>query len=355
MIFTNIVKVVIIVKTMFAKEQEIIANRFLKVPVIQKYEVADKTKDGFLAEVELDDGYEFLLHVYVMEDAYPALVKEKIQNFSKEGEKESYIIMAPYISEITAEICEENGIGFFDYAGNCLFYKHSIYLCEKGNKNKLPKKRGQNSVFERTAEVSSMILRELFQDVHRPWKLIHLAKQAECSIGQVSKVKEFLCRNAWAEMTGEGLKILQPEQILSEWSKVYGKREPNSYACYSLESVAGFEKKLIQMKTRTGIDYYLTGLSGGVRYAPVVRYNRVHVYIEPENVKEAMDYLECKEVGSGQNIIIFPIEEECCVKNAENRGGYSVVSPVQIYLDCMQLKGRGEEMAETVMRREILK
>ena len=32
-----------------------------------------------------------------------------------------------------------------------------------------------------------------------------------------------------------------------------------------------------------------------------------------------------------------------------------VVSPVQIYLDCMQLKGRGEEMAEAVLMKEIIK
>ena len=33
----------------------------------------------------------------------------------------------------------------------------------------------------------------------------------------------------------------------------------------------------------------------------------------------------------------------------------AVVSPLQIYLDCMQIKGRGEEMAEAVLRKEILR
>ena len=32
-----------------------------------------------------------------------------------------------------------------------------------------------------------------------------------------------------------------------------------------------------------------------------------------------------------------------------------VASPVQIYLDCMQLKGRGEEMAESIFNKEIKK
>lgn len=348
-------KAVIRVKGLFRKEQEIIADRFLKLPVVQKYEVIEKSTDGFLAEVELEDGYEFKLLVSVMETAYPSFVKEKIKNCSTVGKREYFIIMAPYISSHTAKICEESGVGYFDYAGNCLFSKHSIYLCEKGNKNPEPKKYRQNSVFERSSEVSSVILRELFRNLQRSWKLLHLAEQAGCSIGQVSKVKEFLCRNTWAEMAGDGLKILQPETILYEWSKVYGKKKQSSYNCYSLDKTADFEKKLIRMNEQTGIDYYLTGFSGGVRYTPVVRYNRVHVYISSEDMKEAMAFLECKEVENGQNIVLLPIEEECCVKNPERREGYNVVSPVQVYLDCMQLKGRGEEMAEAVMRKEILK
>lgn len=36
-------------------------------------------------------------------------------------------------------------------------------------------------------------------------------------------------------------------------------------------------------------------------------------------------------------------------------GESMVVSPLQIYLDSMQLKGRGEEMAEAILRKEIIK
>ena len=32
-----------------------------------------------------------------------------------------------------------------------------------------------------------------------------------------------------------------------------------------------------------------------------------------------------------------------------------VASPVQVFLDCMQLKGRGEEMAEDIFSKEIRK
>ena len=350
---TKLVKVLLKMKIHY-KEQEIVADRFLRLPIVQKYEVCKKMPDGFIAKIELDAGYEFALIVYVMQEAYPAQVMEKIRNISNDKGKYP-VIAAPYISDITAGICEKNKIGYVDYAGNAFFCGHSIYLSEKGNKNINPNRRGLVSVFERSAEISSLILREIFYDVSKTWKLKYLSEKVGCSIGQVSKVKDFLCRNAWAEMTPEGMKLLKPEEILAEWSRVYGKKEPDFYACYSLDKPADIEKKLTLMKEQSGIDYYLTGFSGGVRYAPVVRYNNVHVYTSAEDIKEALTFLECRQVPDGQNLIIYPIANQCCIKDAHLENGFSVVSPVQIYLDCMQLKGRGEEMAEAVMRKEILK
>lgn len=102
-------------------------------------------------------------------------------------------MVSPYISERTAQICEKNGVGYFDYAENWWFVGHSIYLSERGNKNLSPEiSKASTSVFERSAVVSSMILRELFADINKLWRLRHLSEVVECSIGQVSKVMDFL-------------------------------------------------------------------------------------------------------------------------------------------------------------------
>ena len=39
---------------------ECVENKFLKLPNVQKYEVVKRTEDGFVASVEMDEGYEFL-------------------------------------------------------------------------------------------------------------------------------------------------------------------------------------------------------------------------------------------------------------------------------------------------------
>lgn len=332
---------------------ECVENKFSKLPNVQNYEVIHMTDDGFIASVEMDDGYEFKINVCILNRVFPYTIIKLIEMQNKNQKVD--ILVAPYISERTAQICEDNGMGYFDYAGNCCFIGHSIYLSEKGNKNPRPKEQKSVSIFERTSVVSSCILRELIIDVTKTWKIKYLSEKVNCSIGQVSKLMRVLVENAWVEKLSDGYKLIDPESLLLEWSKDYAKKEITSYACYSLDSISVIEERLKNLKSDMGIDTYLTGLSGGVRYTPVVRYNKVHVYIAPENIQKAIRYLDLKEVNSGSNVVIFPLENDSYIKDYRVIDNSVVVSPLQIYLDCMQIKGRGEEMADAVLRKEILK
>ena len=350
--FTRKVKVV---KKMKIEKQaiECVEEKFLKIPNIEKYEVVTKVEYGFIAVVEMNDGYEFQMHAYVFQQVFPSTVMNLIEK--QKNREEISILVAPYISERTAHICEQNGLGYFDYAGNCWFAGHSVYLSERGNKNPRPKDYKAVTIFDRSSVVSSLILRELFSDITKSWKLKYLSEKVNCSIGQVSKVMNYLIENVWAEKTNQGYQLRDPEALLKEWSNVYGKKEFQTYTCYSLDNVSVIEKKLSELKQTRGIDSYLTGFSGGVRYTPVVRYNKVQVYISPEDIRETIESLEMKEVTSGANVVIFSLENDCYIKDSKIVDESMVVSPVQIYLDCMQLKGRGEEMAEAILRKEIMK
>lgn len=332
---------------------ECVENKFLKLPNIEKYEVVRRTEDGFIASVEMDDGYEFHINACFLNRVFPSTIMKLIEK--KDKSQGVSILVAPYISERTAQICEDNGMGYFDYAGNCWFVGHSIYLSEKGNKNPRPKEQRSVFIFEKTSVVSSCILRELFADVTKTWKLKYLSEKVNCSIGQVSKLMKVLVENAWVEKMPDGYKVIDPESLLLEWSKDYGRKEITSYACYSLDNISVIEERLKKLKIDTGIDSYLTGLSGGVRYTPVVRYNKVHVYIAPEDIQEVIRYLDMKEVNSGSNVVIFLLENDSYIKDYRVIDDLAVVSPLQIYLDCMQIKGRGEEMADAVLRKEILR
>ena len=353
--FTKLVKGVLKVKYRYANEREIVYQKMLSIPIVNICEIKQETKFGFDVSIELDDGYSFEINAYVLRDGYPAQI-QKIIDIQKNGKiKNGYkLVVAPFISEASYLLCEKENIGYIDLAGNCLIKYYSIYMSVSGNKNSAVSKRALKSIFEKSSTVSSAILRTMLADVKRTWKLKELSEKVGCSIGQISKVKDFLQKNAWIEREPDGIRIVNAEAIMKEWSAVYSNKTDIVYECYSLDTLADFEAKLEKMKNECGIEYYLTGFAGGVRYAPVVRYKKTHVYIAQEDIKEAMKYLECKQVDSGSNIALIVPYDECVLSGSRKVNDSYIASPVQVYLDCMQLKGRGEELAEAILTKGIL-
>ena len=104
-----------------------------------------------------------------------------------------------------------------------------------------------------------------------------------------------------------------------------------------------------------GINCYLTGFAGGVRYAPVVRYTKVHLLMSERDINTFLEAARCKKVNSGANVQIHVLQSDELLYDAREIRDQLVASPVQVYLDCMRLQGRGEEMAEAILAKEIKK
>ena len=58
---------------------ECVENKFLKLPNIQKYEVVHRTEDGFIASVEMDDGYEFHIDACFLNRVFPSTIIKLIE------------------------------------------------------------------------------------------------------------------------------------------------------------------------------------------------------------------------------------------------------------------------------------
>ena len=76
---------------------------------------------------------------------------------------------------------------------------------------------------------AAQVLRFLFRDPWRPWRVLDLAQVAEVSLGQVSNVRRGLLDREWATVTDEGLLLKGPDALLDDWSAAYagmgGKRQ----------------------------------------------------------------------------------------------------------------------------------
>lgn len=87
--------------------------------------------------------------------------------------------------------------------------------------------------------------------------------------------------------------------------------------------------------------------------APAVRYQRATAYVADE-VGAIAEKLGLKRVSSGANVTLIEPYDNGVFFGTRELEGSPVVSPIQIYLDLMQIKGRGEEAATAILE-EIIK
>ena len=321
-----------------------------RVPVVEDIQIADESEHGFTVILQERGSGSFEIHVTCLKRAVPSSVKEVVN----QSDGQVYcIIMAPYISDASAKICETYGVGYCDLSGNCLIQMDSIYISNKGNPNRYPVENHAKTIFKSSAKTTSLILRELMKDVSKRWKIKELAEKVGCSIGMVSRVKTYLCEQSWAVMDSSGLHITDAESLMKEWSRAY--EIPEAISCYTIESIPRFEEKCYAAYRNNGVSLCLTGFSGGVRYAPVVRYTKAHVWVDRKDITDFLNLTECKKVDSGANVTVYIADSDEVFVDCREINQSRVASPVQVYLDCMQLKGRGEEMAEAVFSKEICK
>lgn len=361
--FITVVKRSILMKgnaTCYVKEFEQLSNALARIPVIERCDHLRDKNDGFLATLFFTDATTVRLDVTVLSRAYPSIIGELDigQKDEEPNQKTCYsVIMAPYISRDSAKLCERLNIGYMDMSGNCRLLIHSVYVSDQGHPNRFAKKRRAKTIFDPSSKVSSLILREIMRDVTYRWKLSLLSEKLQCSIGQVSKVKEYLSEQLWAQMSPDGLQVLDPQAIMDSWSRAYSLKSASFEVldCHTLLSIPEFEDSVRQIIRTTGINCYLTGFAGGVRYAPVVRYTKVHLLMSERDINTFLEAARCKKVNSGANVQIHVLQSDELLYDAREIRDQLVASPVQVYLDCMRLQGRGEEMAEAILAKEIKK
>jgi len=256
------------------------------------------------------------------------------------------VFAAPYISPRTAEICIQEKIGYLDLAGNCRLTFGQVYIEQQGNPNPFAEKRDLRSLYSPKAV---RVLRVLLDDPKKPWRVQALAEAADVSLGLVSNVKSLLEDREWLGSSSSGLLLKNPRDLLYEWSENSKYRKKNTFVnYYTLKSISEIEADLAMACDGEDIRYALTGFSGAARYAPSVRYQRAMAYVS-RDVDRIAKILSLKEVTSGANVALLIPYDEGVFYGARSIDGIYVASPVQVYLDLLKVKGRGEEAAQTIL------
>jgi hypothetical protein len=201
-------------------------------------------------------------------------------------------------------------------------------------------------------DCSSRILRVLLSNPQQRWLLRDLAKEAEVSIGLVSKVKDKLIELEFANESRD-LGVAKPGDLLDAWARNYSYSDNNIERCYSSLDPIDLEKQLGDAARLRVWRYALTMFSGASKIESFVRYNFASFYYSG-SAEEVTSELKLKATPSGANVWIFIPRDEGMYWGTQQAGNLAVVSNVQLYLDLINFKGRGEEQA-TALREQRLR
>lgn len=326
---------------------------FIQLESLEQEPTAGNIRADLLATVNIARKRQRIV-IEVKSSGQPRMARAAVNQLLRyrEYDPDVYCVFAaPYISSRSAEICAEEEVGYLDLAGNCRLAFDQVYIEQEGRPNPFAEKRDLRTLYSPKAE---RILRVLLCDPKKTWRVKGLAEEAEVSLGQVSNVKKLLEDREWLAGTEEGLRLGSPAQLLAEWAQNYRFRRNTSRNYYTLKSVAEIEADLAELCRQREIPYALTGFSAAARYAPAVRYQRAMAYVGG-SIDEVADLLSLKEVASGANVTLISPYDEGVLYGRRPIDGIEVAMPVQVYLDLLDIKGRGEEAADVLLNEVISK
>lgn len=287
----------------------------------------------------------------VKRSGQPAIARDalvQLQHWTSQEPGSTGVLIAPYISPTVARMCADKSIGAVDLSGNVLLSFGNVYIRDTGKPNRFTEQRELRSLF---APKSSRVLRVLLENPARSWLVQDLAREAKVSIAQVSEVKKSLHAADWLA-PGQGVRLSQPEVALRTWADRQGRVEHERLEYYSPHPPEEVQRNLLSLFPHAGKNFGLCGLSAAWIYAPVVPPSRVSMYVDWDP-RETQEVAGLKLVPSGGNVVLIQPRDWGVFYIAKGMGPWSIVGPVQTFVDCMRSGGRGEEAAEAILEQRL--
>lgn len=268
------------------------------------------------------------------------------------------VLIAPFLSEKSREICSEYDINYLDFHGNAFFQAPGVLIDISVPGRPVSEKRALKSLFSPKA---AQILHAMLHNPKRKWRVAELAETAEASVGQVSNVRKLLVERGWAKIGNDGMALADPDSLLDAWREIYVP--PSGYVekFYTYLHGSAFEnltKKIFSKLEfdRRELDRQATfaSFSAALWIAPYARTSIHYFYASREGASRIKDVLDTSLVDKGENAEIVVLKNRGLLSNTiEPVPGVTCTSPVQTYLDLWVSGDRGREAAEH-LRREVL-
>lgn len=287
----------------------------------------------------------------------------KAKNFAQHAGPDANmypVVLAPFISAETGEICKEMGVGYADLAGNCRLAFGNVYIEKSVAKNPFGVRREQRSLF---APKSARILNALLSHPRRAWKLAELAQTTGVSLGQVSNVQTLLLDREWISAQRGALRLIHPDALLDAWRAAYVQPKTGRARYYTILHGVELEQALREALgvmqfgnalTETGPRAVLCSFSAARWLAPFARVAGEFLYADAEGEKLLAQHLKLEPAQRGENVTIDrPRDKGVFLENLEPKPGLRCTGLVQTFLDLSAAGERGAEAADHLRQQKI--
>jgi len=263
------------------------------------------------------------------------------------------IFIAPYLSEESAALLKEESFGYLDFAGNCFLSFDGVFVERSGSPHTPERRREFREIF---APKASRVLRVLFTDVNRSWRVTELAERAAVSLGQVSNVRRALLDREWASTDSQGVKLRKPGTILDAWSSAYIPKLAAEQDYYTLLHGKELNSAIKTAFASVPPDAHLVlaSFSAAQWLAPFARAAGTYFYADQLGMETLSEHIKLERASRGTNIsVALPKDDTVFIDSCEPAPGFRSTGLLQTYLDLSRAGDRGREAAEHLRKTRL--
>ena len=179
-----------------------------------------------------------------------------------------------------------------------------------------------------------------------------LSKESNVSLGQTYNVSKALIRERLAirDSLRSKLKLMAPLDLLKKlavFNNFLGTTQFIEY--YTQEE--DINKFLEKLKLIDEPDYAITGLTGAMLVAPLVRPTNIHMYVKKaEDIEILANQLNLELVEENGNIKFAIAKSSGIFYGVKKINDIKIISEVQLYIDLFNYPARGYEAASEVCK-----
>ena len=263
------------------------------------------------------------------------------------------VVLASFISERSAEVCREAGVGYVDLAGNHRLVFGHVFLETRGAENPRRVRRDLRSLFTPKA---ARVLRVLLDGPVRPWKVTDLSAAARVSLGHVSNVRKLLLDQEWAAAERTGLRVTRPDDLLQAWGSAYRPRirvRETLYTALHGERLDAAVRAALA-DAGSGSHLLLASFSAARWLAPYARQATTFFFADAVGHAAVRRHLRLEPAARGENVVIEePQEDDVFLARLEPAPGIWCSGAVQTWLDLSASGERGLEAAAHLLREKL--